>query len=235
MAQAGTNIIVAFKVEATLGVAPGATGAEKLRLTPSPGLKLTKEPIRSNEIRPDQLSTIPRHGSRAVLTVSAVLKPVSPLVFMLITKSAAPYVLPVFFLFDSCLNSGWLLATNGYMMRASPRENRGMFTAAMMSLPGICAGVSAIIAGFLLRSWEGLSIELAGRTWTNFHLLFLVCAILRALCIPLAIRVREERSNHPIEVLTAIVGILPLRMRTLPVKIYRHITTRNKPEGPDNQ
>ena len=66
MAQTGTNIIVAVKVEATLNVAPGATGAEKLRLTPSPGLKLTKEAIRSNEIRPDQLSTIPRHGSRAV-------------------------------------------------------------------------------------------------------------------------------------------------------------------------
>jgi MFS family permease len=177
---------------------------------------------------------IDRHGSRPVLIVSTVLKPVSPLVFMLLTKDTAPYVLPVFFLFDSCLNSGWLLATNGYMMRASPRENRGMFTAAMMSLPGICAGVSAIIADLLLHSWEGLSVELAGRTWTNFHLLFLVCAILRALCIPLAIRVREERSNHPIEVLTAIAGILPLRLRALPVKIYRQITTRKKPKGTDS-
>ena len=47
----GKDVIIAYKVESTLNVAPGDTGAEQLRLTPSPGLKLSKEQIRSNEIR----------------------------------------------------------------------------------------------------------------------------------------------------------------------------------------
>ena len=64
--QTGKGVTVALKVEATLNVAPSASGAEKLRLTPSPGLKLAKESISSNEIRPDKLSTIPRHGSQEV-------------------------------------------------------------------------------------------------------------------------------------------------------------------------
>lgn len=62
--QTGKNIVVSFKVEATQNTAPGASGAEQLRLTASPGLSLRKQPIRSAEIRPDGLSTIPRHGSR---------------------------------------------------------------------------------------------------------------------------------------------------------------------------
>ncbi len=64
--QTGKNIIVAYKVEATLDVAPGASGAEQLRLNASPGLGIRKEAIRSNEVRSDLLSTRPRHGSRMV-------------------------------------------------------------------------------------------------------------------------------------------------------------------------
>lgn len=62
--QTGKNIIVAYKVEATLNTAPGATGAKQLRLTPSPGLSLRRELIRSNEVRNDGMTGVPRLGSR---------------------------------------------------------------------------------------------------------------------------------------------------------------------------
>lgn len=66
MPQTGSNIKVNYKVEATLNTAPGASGGETLRITPSPGLSLRKDAIRSAEIRDDGLSTVPRHGSRLV-------------------------------------------------------------------------------------------------------------------------------------------------------------------------
>ena len=66
MAQTGSNIRVAFRVEASLNVAPGTSGGEVFRLTPSPGLSCRKDAIRSNEIRDDGLSTIARHGSQMV-------------------------------------------------------------------------------------------------------------------------------------------------------------------------
>lgn len=66
MAQTGKNLYVDFKAEVTLNTAPSTGSAERMRLTPSPGLTLQKDGIRSNEIRDDGLSTIPRHGSRAV-------------------------------------------------------------------------------------------------------------------------------------------------------------------------
>lgn len=63
--QSGRNIRVAFKPESTFGVLPGATDAKVFRIN-SGGLNLTKEPITSNEIRSDGMSTRGRHGSRSV-------------------------------------------------------------------------------------------------------------------------------------------------------------------------
>jgi len=56
--QTGKNIFVDFKLEATLNTAPSTGSAERLRLTPSPGLTLRKQSIRSNEIRSDGLTTM---------------------------------------------------------------------------------------------------------------------------------------------------------------------------------
>jgi len=66
MPQTGKNVIVAYKVEATLNTAPGVTNAEVLRIAPGGGLELRKDGIRSNEVRKDGLSSIVRHGSRHV-------------------------------------------------------------------------------------------------------------------------------------------------------------------------
>jgi MFS family permease len=175
---------------------------------------------------------IDRHGSRPVLVLCTCAKPLAPIVFMLITRQTAPYVLPVFFVIDSCLNAGAQLATNGFMLRMAPRENRGMFTAAMMSLPSISGGLAAILGGFLLGAWDGHEIEIAGRVWNNYQYLFLLSAVLRLACVPLALRIREPKSAPPLTVLAAIVGVWPLRLRSLPVKLYRRLASHNGDDPP---
>lgn len=63
--QSGRNVAVSYKLETEFGQLPGATGAKAFR--PNSGqLTLAKEPIRSNEIRRDGMSTRGRHGSRSV-------------------------------------------------------------------------------------------------------------------------------------------------------------------------
>ena len=63
--QSGRQVAVSYKVETEYGVLPGATGATAFR--PNSGaLTLAKEPIRSNEIRRDGMTTRGRHGSRSV-------------------------------------------------------------------------------------------------------------------------------------------------------------------------
>jgi len=63
--QSGRNVRVSRKRESAFGVLPGATDAKVVRIN-SGGLSLTKEPINSNELRADGMSTRGRHGSRSV-------------------------------------------------------------------------------------------------------------------------------------------------------------------------
>lgn len=63
--QSGRNVLVARKREAAFGVLPGAADATIVRIN-SGGLNLAKEPINSNELRADGMSTRGRHGSRSV-------------------------------------------------------------------------------------------------------------------------------------------------------------------------
>lgn len=63
--QSGRNLRIAFKEETTFGTLAGATDAQIMRIN-SGGLNLTKEPITSNELRADGMSTRGRHGSRSV-------------------------------------------------------------------------------------------------------------------------------------------------------------------------
>ena len=66
MSQLGQNVIVAYKVQATAGTAPGATGGKRVRLNQSPGLSMTRALIESNEIRGDMLTAMARLGHRSV-------------------------------------------------------------------------------------------------------------------------------------------------------------------------
>lgn len=64
--QSAANVLAAIKREATLGVAPGATGAEQLRLIDSPGLKMDRGQIRSGERRRDLLTRMGRLGAKSI-------------------------------------------------------------------------------------------------------------------------------------------------------------------------
>lgn len=63
--QTGKSVLVAYKVEATINVAPGTGSGTQLRMYGG-GLKLNKAYINSQEIRPDQQTSVGRHGSRSV-------------------------------------------------------------------------------------------------------------------------------------------------------------------------
>jgi MFS family permease len=166
---------------------------------------------------------IDRYGSRPILVLCTALKPLAPLVFFVIDRENAFVVLSCFFIFDNMLNMGSQLATNGFMLRMAPRENRGMFVAAISSLPGIAGGLSAIAGGFLLKAWEGHGVFILGRLWDNYQYLFLLSAVLRLLCIPLALRIREPESAKAMDVLSAIVEDWPSRVVSFPAYVFRRL------------
>ena len=64
--QTGSNVQVAYKKQADLGVPASGAGANVLRIAGGAGVKLAKQAIASAEIRSDGLSTRGRHGTQQV-------------------------------------------------------------------------------------------------------------------------------------------------------------------------
>lgn len=166
---------------------------------------------------------VDQHGHRPVLLLCVVFKPLVCLVFLLVTARTAFLVLSVCFFLDSMLNGGYAIAVNGYMLTMAPREGRSMFVAAIAALSGIAGGCGAMLAGWFMRSTQDFSLLFWGREWTNYHLLFGLSFVARALCIRLAAAVREPASAPPAVVLCYLRGTWPFRMLLFPVGLYRRL------------
>ncbi len=162
-----------------------------------------------------------RFGHRPIILLCMTLKPIVPLVYLLVTPSTAFIVLLTVHFFDSMLNAGREIAGNGYMLNMAPRENRSMFIASIIALSGIVGGLAAILAGVFLTHTESFSLTWLGRDWNHYHLIFLISAVLRAMCIPLAARIREPRGGSSRAVLSYMRGLWPMRVLLFPVGLYR--------------
>ena len=149
-----------------------------------------------------------RHGHRPLLMICHTLKPTIALTFFLVTPETALWFLPPAILLDGALNAGLGVATNGYSMKMAPKKNRAMFLAASAGLAGIVGGIMALVAGSVLKALDGRSVDLLGRTWINYHVLFGTSVILRILCNIWVRKIREPDSSQPIHVLR---NLFPIR------------------------
>ncbi len=163
------------------------------------------------------------HGQRPLLLSAIMLKPLICIVFLLATPANAFWFIGTAFIFDSMLNAGYALAGNGYLLRMAPRENRSMFVAAGMAMGGIAGGLGSITGGTILKHTESLHGVILGHPWNNYHIIFATSAVLRVLCIPLAIAIREPRSTPHLEFVLNLTGIWPMRVLTYPVGLYRRL------------
>jgi MFS family permease len=159
-----------------------------------------------------------RHGHKPIIIICTLFKPLIVLTFLLVTDRTAMWVLPVVFLADGALNAGNFVSSNGYMLKIAPRENRSAFVAAILALAGICGGLSAILAGVFLTSVSGFSFSLFGRTWMNYHLLFVVSFFMRIGCAILIHWVREPRTSHPARAFADFCGNWPIRLMRFPIR-----------------
>jgi hypothetical protein len=64
--QTGKNVVVAFKVEATTGVAATGAGGTEFRKNAGSGIQLTRATINPNEVRSDGKMSMGRLGSKSV-------------------------------------------------------------------------------------------------------------------------------------------------------------------------
>jgi MFS family permease len=138
-----------------------------------------------------------RFGQRPVLVLCTAFKSANMIALLCCPTNpqiAFWLLLPVFMV-DAFLNAGILIATNGFLLKNSPSENRTMFIAAGTAFAGMAGGATSILAGALLAASDGWSLAWQGLHLVNFHVLFAVSIALRLAGIGVALGIREPSST----------------------------------------
>ena len=138
-----------------------------------------------------------RFGQRPMLVICVAFKSLNMIALVLCPadpQRAFWMLLPVFMI-DAILNAGVTIATNSFLLKHSPAQNRTMFIAAGTAFAGMAGGLTSIAAGTLLSLSNGWRWSWHGIELVNFEVLFAVSVVLRLSVIALAIRIREPESH----------------------------------------
>lgn len=166
---------------------------------------------------------IEKFGHRPMLILCTAFKATNMIALLIMPPrpELALVVLTPVFMLDALLNAGIAIASNGFMLKNSPQENRTMFIAAGTALAGMVGGLTAVAAGAMLRGMASWSLVWAGWTFAGFHALFVASLILRLLAIGLAVRVHEPAASSTREVALQLLGATPFRIFRFPLGLYR--------------
>jgi hypothetical protein len=134
-----------------------------------------------------------RHGNRPVLVLSTLFKGVNMVVLLLLPfePQLAFWVLAPVLMFDTMLNAGFTIATNGYLLRHSPAEHRTMFIAAGTAFAGLIGGMASIAGGAFLKWTQIDSVPPA----EAFRILFALSLALRLASAYMAVRIHDPGSH----------------------------------------
>jgi hypothetical protein len=162
-------------------------------------------------------------GNRPVLVAATGFKAINMTALLLVPvdPTVAFWVLVPVFMVDAVLNAAIAIASNGFMLKNSPVENRSMYIAAGTAIAGMTGGLTSIVAGGVLSLLDGSTVSLAGRELNGFHLLFSVSLLLRLVSMWFAVRVKEPEGRPTVHVLVQLIGMTPLRFMRFPLGLYR--------------
>ena len=162
-------------------------------------------------------------GNRPVLILCTLFKPLNMIALLLVphNPTLAFWLLIPVFMVDALLNAGIAIATNGFLLKNSPSENRTMYIAAGTAVSGLVGGAASIMAGATLAALDSWSLRFGGVTVNGFSLLFGLSLTLRVAAIFVARRIHEPQSHTTTIVINDLVGVTPLRMLRLPLGIFQ--------------
>ncbi|QDT34442.1 MFS transporter [Thalassoglobus polymorphus] len=163
-------------------------------------------------------------GNRPLLILCVCFKTLNMIGLLLVPKdpSMAFNILVPIFMVDAALNAGFAIATNGFLLKNSPSENRTMYIASGTAMAGVVGGITAIMAGAILTQMDGWSVVVNGWTFSEYHLFFLVSLVLRLLSVKMVLRIKEPASLDTMQVVTYLIGVSPLRVLRYPAGLYRN-------------
>jgi len=139
------------------------------------------------------------YGHRPAIRIASLLKPLVPLTYIVVPPIAAVAVplLALLSFVDGMTNAGMQIATQGVMLKNTPRRNRAMYIATTNFLAmGIAGGLAPFISGALIDPLTSVfSVHVGLYHFTGYHIIFFISLILRAGAFPLTRFLREPDSQ----------------------------------------
>jgi len=122
---------------------------------------------------------IDRFGSKAVLVFCALGICLVPLIW-LIPRPDSLWILWFEAVYAGALWTGFTLAVFTIPIAHSPREGRTIYLAMFSVVTGLAFFISSTAGGILAESWSRIHWTVGPQTIVNYHLLFVLSALMRA-------------------------------------------------------
>jgi hypothetical protein len=163
------------------------------------------------------------YGNRPMLVLCTSIK--SLLMVALVFTPRDPtlvfWVMVPVFTIDAATNAGIAIATNGFLLKHTPSENRAMYIAAGTAVAGLVGGVTSVAAGGALSLLGPGRIELLGLSFGGFHAVFCASMLMRIASIFYVRRIREPDSQGARHVVAVLIGASPLRLIRFPLGLHQ--------------
>lgn len=162
-------------------------------------------------------------GNRPVIVAATAFKSTNmiALLFLPADPAFAFWILIPVFMFDAVLNAAIAIASNGFLLKNSPAENRSMYIAAGTAIAGLVGGITSIVAGGMLSLIGERPVVMAGFTLNGFQTLFAASLVLRWVSVFFAARVHEPAGESAVQTVVQLVGATPFRFIRFPLGLYR--------------
>jgi len=168
-----------------------------------------------------------KYGNKPILTICLVMVLAPPLMWTLTapdpfpglwTVTASGHVLFSYSKLDiAILNTiagmGWAgvgLTQFNIMIGLAPEDRRTVYVSAISAVTGIVGGIAPLAGGWLLDVLADTHFPQHGFIKNNYHVLFVVSALLRLLSLGLLAKIFEEGSNSTRYVLDQLKGTNPI-------------------------
>lgn len=150
--------------------------------------------------------------------------------------------IPIFWLFISAddLSLLWCEAVVNGMMWSGfnvaifnlpfillPKENRAYFLGVLAAVSGLALGIGAVAGGVVAQIFKSLQFDLFGMTYINYHITFVLSAVLRGVCVFLLRKIPDTRSRGLI-FMFQVIGDGMTRVMTNPRLILASSAPRRK-------
>ena len=134
-----------------------------------------------------------RFGNHSIFTISHLAVPLFTVPWIFVAKGNASAVLAMaLFFMVSVFNSGNGIAQTRYLLHAVSTEKQNQINVINVII-SIAIGIAPVIAGVLLKLTEDFSVTIAGKTFNNYHGLFILSSIL--FIIPHILRRKLKLKN----------------------------------------